>query len=432
MAHCIIIGAGPGGLYAGHLLKEAGHSYEILEASDRVGGRVVTHKKDGDIFEVGAQIFHSSYQHTDSLVRSLGLKNEKVPVNATAHYSMSNGKRWIQGSSPWMSGLGVRGNMALIRYILGQVVFHRRPPLHRIEEVLAEDTMDAETFFAREQGNDFGDYLVPLLCAAMNVSSPRETSVQHLQHIFRITAFTSVYTFRKGNQQIWQELAKGQSITFNKRVEGLVYENGRVCGVKIEGTGEIRHADHVILAVAPDVTSRLLAPEMTHRKAFFESLPANPQTIPVVYLDRRLDERIANYMGDIRDGRHYLFAVDCVNKASQLVPSGRSCLTLWDYHPKCEELQGASDELITETVLADLPYLIPGFSRDWVKEVELVRHTYSHPPYKAGSYKKIVKFQEQENGDDGLYFASDVFGGSYMECALIYAHKAVSRILNQQ
>ncbi|MBK7902995.1 MAG: NAD(P)-binding protein [Proteobacteria bacterium] len=40
--HCIVVGAGPGGLYAGHLLQKAGCSFEIFEATDRVGGRVVT------------------------------------------------------------------------------------------------------------------------------------------------------------------------------------------------------------------------------------------------------------------------------------------------------------------------------------------------------------------------------------------------------
>lgn len=39
-----IIGAGVGGLYAGMMLQSLGISFQILEASDRTGGRVFTHK----------------------------------------------------------------------------------------------------------------------------------------------------------------------------------------------------------------------------------------------------------------------------------------------------------------------------------------------------------------------------------------------------
>lgn len=39
-----IIGGGIGGLYAAMLLQDQGIPYEILEASDRIGGRLLTHR----------------------------------------------------------------------------------------------------------------------------------------------------------------------------------------------------------------------------------------------------------------------------------------------------------------------------------------------------------------------------------------------------
>jgi len=58
--HVGVIGAGTAGLYAAMILKDLGLSFEVLEASNRPGGRVWTHRftpKDGDYYEVGAMRF---------------------------------------------------------------------------------------------------------------------------------------------------------------------------------------------------------------------------------------------------------------------------------------------------------------------------------------------------------------------------------------
>ena len=42
--HIVIVGAGIAGLTAGLLLKEAGHRATILEAHNRLGGRIYTYR----------------------------------------------------------------------------------------------------------------------------------------------------------------------------------------------------------------------------------------------------------------------------------------------------------------------------------------------------------------------------------------------------
>lgn len=79
--HVGIIGAGMGGLYTAMILKTLGIPYEILEASDRIGGRVYTHRfsnDPGDYYDAGAMRFPDTpiMNRTFRLFSQLGIEKK--------------------------------------------------------------------------------------------------------------------------------------------------------------------------------------------------------------------------------------------------------------------------------------------------------------------------------------------------------------------
>ena len=274
----------------------------------------------------------------------------------------------------------------------------------------------------------FNEYLLPLLCIAMNVASPNFTSAQHAAHIFRITAFTDMFGLRGGNASFPEALARRVPVQYGTPVAALVMKEGRVVGVQLEESGEVRTADHVILAVDPANVARLLPPELATEAKFFRSIIRIPQPLPVLFLDRPLRRDIFAYLGDPRSGNSFVMALDAMAKVPEMVPSGNSILTLWSYHPKTTVLDGLTDDQIVDLARMEIEAMVPDFSNHWIEEIRVLRHAYSHPPYAAGSYAKIVAFKERAEALDGLSFVSDLFGGSYMECTLISAAEAVKRV----
>ena len=92
----IIVGAGLAGLAAGYELKRAGHTPIILEAQQRVGGRVYTLRDpftEGLYAEVGAMRIPRAHTLTMEYVEKFGLKtNDFTMDNPNAYYYMGGRK----------------------------------------------------------------------------------------------------------------------------------------------------------------------------------------------------------------------------------------------------------------------------------------------------------------------------------------------------
>ncbi|MEA2336174.1 MAG: hypothetical protein QOE82_181 [Thermoanaerobaculia bacterium] len=106
----IVVGAGAAGLAAARDLSAAGKRVCVLEARERIGGRIHTIRETGSALpiELGAEFIHGEAEETFAIVDAAGLLAYELPDE---HW-WSRGGRWTRVNDFW-------GEMARIRSRIG-------------------------------------------------------------------------------------------------------------------------------------------------------------------------------------------------------------------------------------------------------------------------------------------------------------------------
>jgi monoamine oxidase len=81
----LVVGAGMAGLAAARKLAEAGRKVLVLEARDRVGGRIRTLRDRGEILELGAEFIHGHPTELWELIHEAGLETFALDGKVVCH-----------------------------------------------------------------------------------------------------------------------------------------------------------------------------------------------------------------------------------------------------------------------------------------------------------------------------------------------------------
>ena len=425
----IIIGAGIGGLSAGYWLQRRGYEVEILEALDRPGGRMATIERKGDKVDVGAQFFHSNYVHAFDLIDAFGLRQTLKDIKGKVVFRFADGTQLdFTPRNLYMAGLGLANNARLYGFALRHIIFGHRSPMYRIEEDRPErDDVEIAEFFKKPSEQKLRD-LVTGIALASNMTEPEWMSLYHFIQLLRIDLFTQYSVLTGGSASLTDEMARSLPVRCDSPVRQLVMEKGRVVGVQMEGDGSVSRAGHVIVAAAAPSVGRMLPEELAEQRDFFESVVQAPLPMPVFFLDRPVRRDVWAYFNQPTVKRTFSFAVDGSVKCPEMVPSGKGVVSAWSCYPNTLDLVDRPDDEITKKALEDLESVIPGIT-GWVEEARVFWHKEAGMGhYPTGSYRKVLDFKEKARDLRGVSFVSDIFGGCFMEAAMVSANEAVKRV----
>ena len=227
--HVVVVGAGLAGLACARRLEQLGFRITVLEARDRVGGRVFT-LRDGLNAEAGAEFVAANH----SLVRSL-IPVEAVPPSRPDVYR--RGRQWQHGARAASDAVRFTKHIASLK---PAPALDKRSAAWLIRDVGLSDR--GRFLVTHELRDEYGvepEYLSALF-VAQQARSPR-------QRAFRI---------RGGADRLPLALARGLDVQFE---EPASHVEQRTSGVSVDGID----ADYCVVTVpVPVLASMEFEPEL--------------------------------------------------------------------------------------------------------------------------------------------------------------------------
>ena len=414
----LVIGAGFGGLGGAYWARKAGHDVEIIEATDRPGGRAINVEFEGDRAAVGAQFFHRSYSVTQGLMEELGLATERFRISRSITVLRPEGPFDLKSKLSVRHLLGWGGRLSAAWFGARYASRVATYPVHEYSGKVPDldDRMLSDVSGSFDKR--FYDYVVGAGAYGFNACLPTHTS---LMHFIRMTTMANSPEFLipGGTAGLAATLAERLPVEYEKAAKRLVVENGRVVGAELED-GTVRKADHVLVATPGHAAGALMPDELPDLKKRLTEAPVIPYVVLAFFLDRRPESATSAYFDP--HGQNFRTATLLQDPPQ----SGLPAYSMFSAYPRSVEQIEESDDALIKQGMEMLERSVPGFQQSWVRHAVVQRHPWGIGRFPPGQYKRHWELQCAAEQHPGLSLA-DVCG-THIEATLRRARAGIERM----
>lgn len=250
----IVVGGGLAGLGAALRLQDRGLRPLVLEAEDRVGGRMTTDRVQGFVIDRGATLLGNGFSSMKRVVARLGLSELVRPGKFPVGIQHADGVRSYRGGrfDDLLSDrrLSWKSKAAFLRFSL-DLLRHGRALTHgRSDLSAAIDSENADEYFQRLGGEElFESVFKPGLKGPVGGSLNAVSRAIVMQTIWNILV-RGVWSLTEGLDQIPEAIAAKLDVRTGARVNHVeITARGVKVEASIQGKVETLEAAGVILAI---------------------------------------------------------------------------------------------------------------------------------------------------------------------------------------
>lgn len=262
----IVVGAGLAGLTAARALVDGGAATLVLEARDRVGGRVLSQPVGKAIFDLGAQWFGPGQTRTERLVHELGLTSFPTYHRGTKVLDINGRRSTYTGTIPSLPALKLL-QVQLATTLLDRAAKQVAPGSPWTAARAARwDALSVEAWRKRFVPSRDADTLLEIVLRTPFGVEPSEMSMLHLlaflsgsgglAHMTTIEHGSQQDRIVEGAQELSKRLAAklGERVVLNAPVKRIVHSAD---GVTVDSTVGSWRARYVTVAVPPMLAGRI-------------------------------------------------------------------------------------------------------------------------------------------------------------------------------
>ncbi len=438
----IVVGAGLAGLSAAHYLQKAGWKVTVLEALDRVGGRVRTIEQGGYLLDVGSTQFTTGYTEYLALMKEVGLDSDVVEssqlitvINQGRQYEF-DGSGWLSAAISPMISLGSK--FTLLKTFMDFYAIKPRLDVLDISLSHAVDTESALQYCERRLNREIYDVLVDALVRSWVFTGGKDVSCLEWFSAVANLGGQRMISLKGGQARMPQAIAKGLDVRLGCPVQSVrkLDAGGNSSGsVEVsynaaDGSAQTITADACVFAsrltetIAMYPEAKQIAGKLATELRYNRGLVVTPG-----FSKRTKSNALGVLVPTVEKPEIALIWLEH-NKNRDRAPEGHSMFSVYfDHNAGDRFFNMPEDELVAFTVQY-LEHLYPEI-KGTLDMSNVTRWPLGIPHTAPGIYTAVDAMKKRIDPNGPIQFAGDYFTCTGQNTAVHWGKRAAANLINQ-